>query len=80
MTVDLLSGVLGWCVVINIGILTLWFLFFWLAHDWMYRLHGSMFKISEETFDAIHYSGMASFKIGILLPNFVPYLALQLVQ
>ena len=71
---------LGWCTVMNIGLLSWWFLVFWLAHDWMYRFHSRMFKISEERFDAIHYAGMAAFKIGIFLLNLVPYLALSLLQ
>jgi hypothetical protein len=39
-----------------------------------------LFKnLSVETFDAIHYSGMVLFKIGILLFNLVPYFALRIV-
>lgn len=34
MTVDVLRGVLGWCVIINYGVLVWWwFLVFRLAHD-----------------------------------------------
>lgn len=80
MTVELARESLGWCAVINIGLLIWWFLFFWLGHDWMYRFHGKLFKVSVETFDAIHYAGMAAFKIGIFLLNLVPYLALTIVQ
>ncbi|WP_407656543.1 DUF6868 family protein [Methyloglobulus morosus] len=42
---------------------------FTLAHDWMYRLNCRWFKLSVETFDALHYAGMAVYKIGILLLN-----------
>ena len=80
MTLEVLHAVLGWCVVINAGLLAWWFLFFWLAHDWMYRFHGRMFRMSVETFDTIHYAGMAMLKIGVFLFNLVPYLALHLVS
>ena len=80
MNVEIMCGFLGWCAVINIGLLIWWFLFFWLAHDSMYRFHGKMFRISVETFDAIHYAGMAVFKIGIFLFNLVPYLALVIIR
>ena len=80
MNVEMVHGMLGWCTVINIGLLLWWFLFFWLAHDWMYRFHGKWFKISVEAFDSIHYAGMAVFKLGILLLNLVPYLALLIVR
>ena len=48
------------------------------AHDWMYRLHSRWFRLSVETFDAIHYAGMAAYKLAILLLNLVPLLALHL--
>lgn len=77
MTIELVRTLLAWCTVINFGILLLWFVIFALAHDWMYRLHGKWFSISLNNFDAIHYAGMAIFKIGIILFNLVPYLVLR---
>lgn len=79
MTFELLRDALGWCTLINFGLLILWFLFVTLAHGWTYRLHRRWFKLSEEAFDAIHYAGMGLFKIGVLLLNLVPYLALRIV-
>ena len=79
MTVEQISDVLAWCAVINVGLLLWWFLMFALAHDFVYRLHGKWFKLTVERFDAIHYAGMAFFKIGIFLLNIVPYLALRIV-
>ena len=80
MSIAIARDVLLWCAVINYGVLLVWFLFFLLAHDWMYRLHGRWFHLSVEQFDALHYPGMALFKIGILLLNLVPYVALHLVR
>jgi len=70
---------LFWCIVINYGVRLVWFLFFMLAHDWMYGLHGQWFHLSVEQFDALHYAGMALYKVGILLFNLVPYIALRIV-
>ena len=78
MTVEQIREVLGWCAVINIGLLLWWFLMFALARDFVYRLHGKWFRLTPERFDAIHYAGMAFFKIGIFLLNIVPYLALRI--
>jgi len=80
MSIAIARDVLLWCAVINYGVLLVWFLFFLLAHDWVYRLHGRWFHLSGEQFDALHYAGMALFKIGILLFNLVPYVALHLVR
>lgn len=80
MTIDMTCSFLGWCAVLNIGLVILWVLTFWLAHEWMHRKHGKMFNISVETFDSIHYAGLAAFKIGIFFFNLVPYLALAIMQ
>ena len=79
MTVDMWRGVLGWCAVINIGLLLWWSLFLVFAHDFVYRMHSKWFKIPVETFDAIHYAGIGIFKIAIFVFNIVPYFALQIV-
>ncbi len=79
MTVDILRGVLGWCTVINMGMLIWWVLFLTFAHDFVYRMHSKWFKISMETFDTIHYAGIAFFKIAILVFNVIPYFALRIV-
>jgi hypothetical protein len=80
MTIEMTRKALLWCAVINYGILLVWFLFFVLAHDWMYLLHSRWFRLSVEQFDMLHYAGMSIFKIGILLLNLVPCIALHIMR
>ena len=77
MATDHVEGILLWCLGLNYAFLFVWFGAFRFAHQWMFRLHTRWFKLSVETFDAIHYAGMAIYKIGILLLNLVPLLALH---
>jgi len=79
MTIELLIGILGWCSVINVGILLFWVLMLTLAHDFVFRVHSCFIKISVEQFNTIHYAGIAFFKICIIMFNLVPYLALRLL-
>ena len=79
MTLEIIRDALGWCTVINFGLLLWWFLFFTFAHDWTYRMHSRWFNLSTDRFDTIHYAGIAIFKIGIFLFNLVPYLSLRIV-
>jgi hypothetical protein len=79
MNVETARDFLLWCLVINYGILLWWFLAFRLAHAWMFRLHSRWFNLSEERFDAIHYAGMAVYKVGVLLFNLAPYIALVII-
>ena len=55
MSLKTVRRALLWCAAINYGILVIWFLFFMLAHDWLYLLHSRWFHISVEQFDMIHY-------------------------
>jgi hypothetical protein len=80
MTIEVMRRVLLWCTVINYGILLLWFLVFMLAHDWMHQFHGRWFDLSVDQFDMLHYAGMSVYKIGIILFNLVPYIALHITK
>ena len=79
MSIEVLRNTLLWCAVINYGVLLVWFLVFILAHGWMLQLHGRWFRLSVEQFDALHYGGMSIYKLGIILFNLVPYVALRIV-
>ena len=79
MNIEFARDFLLWCTIINFGILMVWFVFFALAHDWVERLHGKWFRLSTEQFHAAHYTGMAFFKIGIILFNLVPLVVLYIV-
>ena len=80
ITIEVLRNFLLWSTVINFAILLWWFLAFSLAHDRIHRMHGRWFRIPVEQFDAIHYAGMAIYKIGILLLNLVPYIVLRTLE
>lgn len=79
MDLDFWCRFLLYTLVLNYSILMLWFLLIVFARDWVKRLHGQWFQLSDPTFDAIHYSGMAIYKIGIFLFNLVPLIALYLM-
>jgi len=76
MTIEYLREFLGWCTLVNFSVMLIWFTAFIFAHDWIYKLHKRWFNLAEEKFDAIHYSGMAIYKMSIYLFNFIPFLVL----
>ena len=79
MTLEAIRSMLGWCTLINWGMLLLWFLMISVAHDWIYGIHGKLFKVSVEKFDEINYRAMITYKVGVFIFNFVPYLALRII-
>jgi hypothetical protein len=49
------------------------------AHGWFYRLHQRWFAFSTETFDALNWAGISIYKLGIILLNLVPLIAVTCV-
>lgn len=79
MTQELITTFLLWCLAANYLILLVWFGVFVFARPWLRQVHGRWFKLTDESFDAIHYGGMALFKIGIFLLNIAPLFALWMM-
>jgi hypothetical protein len=79
MDPDAIKELLLYSLAFNYAILLIWFGVFSLGHDWMCRLHSRWFNLSAETFDALHYGSMAVYKIGIIMLNIAPLVALWLV-
>lgn len=77
--IDTLRSFLGWAALLNYAVLIAWFAAFTLAGGALYRLHARWFRITRETFDALHYGGMAVYKIGVLLFFMVPWLVLRIL-
>ncbi|MBL4744457.1 MAG: hypothetical protein JKX87_07515 [Cycloclasticus sp.] len=77
MTTELIQSFLGWCAVINYGLLVFWFLYFTLAHDFLYKLHNKWFDMSVEGFDSANYLCMGLYKLSIILFSLTPYLVLK---
>ncbi|MGH8616766.1 MAG: DUF6868 family protein [Burkholderiales bacterium] len=80
MNVDFMREFLLWATVINYGILLVWVFLFAFCHDWTYRQHTKRFKLSVEHFDALNYLAVSLYKLGIVLFNLVPFLALSIAS
>lgn len=79
MNGETLWSFLLYSTAINFSILLLWVIAFLFARDAIRSLHGRWFQLTDQQFDAIHYGAMALYKIGIILFNAVPLLALWLI-
>lgn len=80
MDQDALMRFLGWSLAINYALLMAWFLAFVFARDAVLRLHARWFRLDHARFDAIHYAGMAAYKLATAFFNLVPLLALWLAD
>ena len=80
MNIEMARSTLLWCTVINYAVLAIWFLLYVLAHGWLCRLWGRWFRLTAEQFDALNFGGMALYKLGILLLNLAPCIALYIAR
>lgn len=78
MSIEGAKDLFFWWIVVNYGLLLFWFGVFVYARDWIYRLHSSWFRISEERFDEMMYLGMMLYKLLILFFIVMPYIALRI--
>ena len=79
MNPDTLKEILLYSLAFNYSLLLLWFGMFCFAHDCVFGLHSRWFNLSTQTFDTLHYAGMSVYKIGIILLNIAPLVALWFV-
>ena len=79
MSMEMVRSFLLWCTVINYAVLVVWFLVYRLAHGWLWRRWGRWFRLTEEQFEVVNFAGMAVYKVGVLLLNLVPCVALYIV-
>ncbi len=80
MSVEMARSILLWCTAINYAVLTIWFLVHVLAHGWLCGLWGRWFRLTEEQFDSMTFGVMALYKVGVLLFNLVPWVALYVAR
>ena len=71
---------LGWCSLINIGLLIYWILALTLGNEFVFQIHTRWFDIPHDRFDEIHYTMMGYFKLMVILFNLTPYLVLRFVR
>ena len=79
MNVDMVREFLGWCTVINFGLLVFSTVLLLACRDAVTKIHGRMFGLEEATVRESYIRLLAQYKIAVVTFNFVPYLALRIV-
>jgi hypothetical protein len=70
---------LGWCTLINFGVLILMTVSLLLFRKKISGLHARMFGFSESQAPIEFYRFIAYYKMAVLIFNLVPYLALRVM-
>jgi len=77
-TMETITTVLGWCTVLNMGLLVFASLVLMAAGGPIKKIHGGMFSLSDEDLSRQYFQYLAQYKIAIFVFNLGPYLALKL--
>lgn len=78
-SIPVITAFLGWCTVINIGLLTLSFMMTIIFNMPVKKLHSKMTHIAPEKLDELYFNFLGHYKLGIFLFNLVPYCALKIM-
>lgn len=80
ITLEAIRAILGWCTVINFGLLIVASIVISTMRGPMVRMHSRMFSLPEEDLSRAYFQYLAQYKIVVVVFNFVPYLALRILS
>lgn len=77
-SVQTVSAVLGWCTVLNMGMLMFASVLLIVLGRPIKRIHARMFDLPDEDLSRAYFQYLAQYKIAIFVFNLAPYVALRL--
>ena len=78
MSIEEIAVLLGWCTVVNIGILMLTVVMLTLFRKPVQSLHTKMTGLSADDLNQAYFQYMGQFKIFCIIFNLTPYLVIRI--
>jgi len=78
-TIEVMREFLGWCSVINIGLLILSAILVVLLRGPMSRIHAKIFNLDQNDLSRAYFQFFAQYEIAVTVLNIVPYFALLIM-
>ena len=79
MAIETVCEFIGWCTVINFGLMAFGIVKVMVVRNWASKVHGKMFDIEEAWVRQAYFQFFAYYKIAIVVFNLVPYIALRIM-
>jgi hypothetical protein len=79
MDMHALTIFLGWCAVINIGVLLVSTIALVAVRGPVSNIHSKLFGVSQSDLAPLYMQYLGNYKIAIIILNIVPYLALKIM-
>lgn len=74
-----LTVFLGWCSVINIGVLLFSTIMLVLMKGPISSIHSKLFSVRQDDIVPVYFQYLGAYKIAIFIFNLVPYIALKIM-
>lgn len=78
-TIDTIREFLGWCSVINIGILMFSSILIIAIRGFVSQTHAKLFDLDEGSVRLAYFHYLGQYKIAIIVFNIVPYFTLLIM-
>lgn len=79
MSVDELTSLLGWCSILNIGLLFFATIAMITGGKVMAGIHARLFNMDEKDVTIAYFQYVAQYKIVTIVFNIMPYIALKIM-
>ena len=80
MNMEMIERFLFWSMVLNICCSVFAFIAVLVAKNVAYRIHGKIFKVSEEVVAEKVYKAMLDYKSLFVFFNVIPYIVIQIIK
>jgi hypothetical protein len=78
-SIDTVREFIGWCTVINIGILLIATIFLVLTRAPILKMHAKLFELSQADLSLSYFQFLGQYKLAIYVLNLAPYIALRIM-
>ncbi|MEC5125677.1 hypothetical protein VSU19_02870 [Verrucomicrobiales bacterium BCK34] len=79
-TIPVLTSFLGWCLVLNIGLLMFSTIMIMLCKTWITKLHAKLLNMNEDALSIEYFRYLANYKVLVIVFNLAPWVALKLMS
>lgn len=78
--INTITTFLGWCTLINTGILIYSTIMVFLLRNFISNMHSKIFSLNPDDLPLVYFQYLGNYKIAIIILNLVPYISLKIMS
>ena len=80
ISIDTLTAFLGWCVILNLGMLSLTTFLVTVLKEPLTKIHMRLFGIDREKLKLSYFQYLGHIKVAIFMLNLMTYISLKIIK